>query len=270
MNSGIQKLKCAEWLFGFDFDGTLADVSDNHSVSKQFFDTLKKVPVPFAWGICTGRSLDFLLEGIEQASFPIYPDYIVAQERDLFYQSSEGNYVPDEERNMLAKKELMKTLRKNSPVLSKVKDYIESSTEATWIEIPEDPAGIIASNESEIQEAVKVFNNFSNKTDEIDFQRNTIYLRFTHRNYCKGTAVKYLRKVFDIPWANTLVMGDNYNDITMLNADVAKYYAAPSNSIDSLIIELRANNGIIALNNYSRGVAEIIEKLVISETLESS
>lgn len=261
---GISALSSADWLLGFDFDGTLADVNDGHSVSPTFFETLSELinQQNIAWGICTGRSLEFLSEGILNAAFPIWPDYIVAQERDIFYHLSNGEYTPDESRNTQAGGALKNTLNENASTLAKVEDYVTNHSQAEWISIPSDPAGIIATHEDEIQEAVNIFNACLDRNEDIDYQRNTIYLRFTHKSYCKGTAVQYLQQQFNIPHRNTLVMGDNYNDITMLNSAVAKHYGGPANSIPKLKEALNSNGGFITKKYYSLGVTEAMQALI--------
>lgn len=264
MTYGEQVLREADWLLGFDFDGTLADVDDAYSVSRDFFQTLERFQTErkTAWGICTGRSLEFLMEGITEAHFPALPDYIVAQERDVFYLNEGGSYTPDEERNERAHRELKKTLHVNAETLKKVADYVTHDTRGEWVSIPGDPAGIIATDESEIQAAVDLFHACSLKTPELDYQRNTIYLRLTHKGYCKGTAVNYLQKHFQIPHGQTLVMGDNYNDLTMLNAQVAAHYGGPANSIPTLKKALLETGGFITEARCALGVSEALRALL--------
>lgn len=266
--SGIQQLKKAEWLLGFDFDGTLADPTQGHSVSESFFQTLElaKQHSPLAWGICTGRSLEFLLEGMQQAEFPFWPDFIVTQERDLFYLNTRGDqYDPDKERNSAAEKELKALLQENSVTLAKAQSYIENNTDGQWVSIEGDPAGIIATQESEIAEVVKIYQACDQKTSNLEYQRNTIYLRFSHKDYCKGTALQYLQRTYMLSHNRTLVMGDNYNDLTMLNSDIAKYFGGPHNSITSLKELLNTNGGFITQANYSHGVTEAIRRIIIDK-----
>ncbi len=264
--SGIHQLDQAEWLIGFDFDGTLADPTQGHSVSELFFQTLElaKQHAPLAWGICTGRSLEFLLEGMEKAQFPFWPDFIVTQERDLFYLNARGDqYEPDEERNSTAEKELKALLAENSATLDKAQSYIENNTEGQWVSIAGDPAGIIATHESEIGEVVKIYQACDQKTSNLEYQRNTIYLRFSHKDYCKGTALQYLQRTYMLSHSRTLVMGDNYNDLTMLNSDIAKYFGGPQNSIITLKEVLNANGGFITQANYAHGVTEAIQRIIL-------
>jgi len=264
--TGRESLQNAEWLLGFDFDGTLADPSNNHSVSQRFFQVLTelKKECSIAWGICTGRSLEFLIEGMEKAGFPYWPNYVVTQERDIFYLDASGShYVADVQRNQAAEKALKTLFINNAATIAKVKSYVNDRTNGQWVSEPNDPAGIIAEVDSEIAEAVKIYNECPQRCSDLHYQRNTIYLRFSHRNYCKGTAIKYLQRTYSIDHSKTLVMGDNYNDITMLNSDVAKYYGGPANSIKMLKNALLDNQGFITKASYADGVVEAIQRLVL-------
>lgn len=261
---GRRALEAANWLLGFDFDGTLADIDKGYSVDPIFFQTIGRCQQErkLAWGICTGRSLEFLLEGLENADCPFYPDYIVSTERDIFYHDGMRNYEPDSVRNEQAMSDLLHELDANKPLLDNVNDYVTRQTNAEWVSIPGDPAGIIATSVDEVQEVVDLFNANSERSIHLDYQRNTIYLRFTHKEYCKGTAVQYLQSAYTIDYANTLVMGDNYNDLSMLNPQVAKHYGAPANAIQTLKEALAKNGGFLADRPTAHGVSEaILERL---------
>ena len=271
MTLGEQQLQSAQWLLGFDFDGTLADVHNNHQVHHDFFEALNicRSHVSLAWGICTGRSLEFLLEGLAKANVPEYPDYIVTQERDLFYHQGNALYLPDAPRNQQALDDLNHLMHRNAATINKVKNYVTKSTQGEWVSIPGDPAGIIATCEDEISHAVSIIEECSLRSEDLDYQRNTIYLRLSHKAYCKGTAIQYLQQRFQIRHEHSLVMGDNYNDLTMLNKEVAQHYAAPSNAIPSLVSSLQESGGLVASAPHSHGVAEIMLHLIKPPTTKA-
>jgi len=269
--TGIQKLEEAEWLLGFDFDGTLADITKGHSVSSSFFSTLASLQeaAPTSWGICTGRSLEFLVEGMKKAKFAYFPDFVVTQERDIHYRITDElktSYRPDSNRNNLAQEALQALFKENNNVLGKIQEFVKTETKAQWINIPGDPAGIIATSEREVDKIVEVYNTYANKTAKLEYQRSTIYLRFSHKDYCKGSAIQYLQTQFSILHSNTLVMGDNYNDLTMLNSDIAKYYGAPANAVPLLRNTLNNNGGFISSAKYTEGVIEALENLLKIKT----
>ena len=262
---GTRHLQNAQWLLGFDFDGTLADLTDGHSVPQEFFRTINTLNshTPTAWGICTGRSLDFLIEGMENAQFPYWPDFVVSQERDLFYlDQNEAHYSADEERNALASSALENLMERNQVTINKAKAFVQNETKGQWVSVPGDPAGVIATHEDEISALTEVYDTCPHKSPDLEYQRNSIYLRFSHRDYCKGTAIQYLQDRYSIPHSQTLVMGDNFNDLSMLNAKVAQHYGGPANSIERLKTELKSNGGFVTKASYAHGVIEAINEIV--------
>lgn len=56
-------------------------------------------------------------------------------------------------------------------------------------------------------------------------------------------------------------MGDNYNDLTMLNANIAKYYGGPANSVSTLQDVLRSTDGFISDASYGHGVIEALKHI---------
>ena len=263
---GETHLRGADWLLGFDFDGTLAEPEAENRVSGLFFETLQQVieTTPTAWGICTGRSLELILEGLEVAEFPFYPDFLVTKERDIYYLDGEQSYSPVFQRNRDALNHLLESLEKYQDGLNKVKAYVEEETQGQWFCDSEEPAGIVAKNEQEIATAIEIFNAQGIPPSELDYQRNSIYLRFSHPAYNKGTALQYLQRRHSCSKEKTLVMGDNYNDLSMLCSTVGKYFGAPSNALPELKEYLKQRGGFITQGRCALGVVEgmriILEK----------
>lgn len=260
---GQQVLDQAEWLFGFDFDGTLADSSEGDTVSPAFFDALAQFQEKYAtaWGICTGRSLDFLLEGLAGACIPLQPDYIVTQERDLFYLNPAGDYTPHAARNAQAMDALAQIFEENRKPLESFKHFTEEELNAQWVSTDDDPAGVIAKSEADIQRLVELYDASVEKTAALEYQRNSIYLRFTHKDYCKGTAIQYLQKTHQFSLKHTVVMGDNFNDLTMLNNTISENFGAPANAIPPLKKQLVEQGGFITSSCYGQGVAEALRRI---------
>ena len=77
----------------------------------------------------------------------------------------------------------------------------------------------------------------------------------------KARAVRYIQKVANVSPCETLIAGDETNDIHMLDAELAKYMICPDNAHIEIKKIVEKNNGIIASKNYSYGVLEAINKL---------
>lgn len=72
----------------------------------------------------------------------------------------------------------------------------------------------------------------------------------------KGSAVSYLADHFGIPLADTIVIGDNYNDISMFR--VAGTKIAMGNAVD----EIKQMSTSVTLTNNEHGVAHALTKLI--------
>jgi hydroxymethylpyrimidine pyrophosphatase-like HAD family hydrolase len=77
----------------------------------------------------------------------------------------------------------------------------------------------------------------------------------------KARAVRYIQKVANVSPCETLIAGDENNDIHMFDAELAKYMICPNNAHIEIKKMVKKNNGIIASKNYSYGVLEAINKL---------
>ncbi len=263
MTTGRGALRKAEWLFGFDFDSTLADPERGDQVDKLFFKTLDVIEqkVNFAWGICTGRSLEHIIEGLEKFSIPRWPHYLVTQERDIFYLDAVGGYQPDECYNTKAREALSFELSQNEDVIDLIREYVITQTKGQWISIEGEPAGVVAEDESQISHIVDLIEQFESKTSHLDYQRNSIYLRLTHQAYSKGSALQYIQRQYSLKPNKSVTVGDNLNDFSMLHANVARYFGVPKNGHKSLMKRVVDQGGIISTFNYAQGVSDILNRI---------
>ena len=97
---------------------------------------------------------------------------------------------------------------------------------------------------------------------EVGYQRNTIYLRFTHRDFDKGSALAELARQLDLPASALFAAGDNYNDLSMLRRSVAHHLACPANALAEVQAQVRAEGGQLTAFPASRGMAEAVGALL--------
>ena len=90
------------------------------------------------------------------------------------------------------------------------------------------------------------------------YQRNSIYLRFCHIAYHKGTALAELQRLTEISRDDTFAAGDNFNDLPMLNLSFARFLACPSNAIDDVKEAVRSQGGFVATQDSGLGVHEAL------------
>jgi hypothetical protein len=122
-------------------------------------------------------------------------------------------------------------------------------------------AGFIAESEQQMLELCEHLDKLRRSLPDLAYQRNSIYLRFCHRDYNKGTALEELASLLGIPHQQVLAMGDNHNDLGMLNGSHGFQVACPSNAIDLVKRTVGQNNGYVATAPCSEGVVQALRQL---------
>lgn len=250
-----------QWLLCFDFDGTFIDPENSREI-----DTSLKTALNLAREknaaivINTGRSLIDATEGIYKCGMKILPDYIIALEREIYQPNRFKRWIDLGKWNAKCRKDHIKLLKKQRKFIETIRIYVEQETKARWVASQDEPAAIIASSEEEMDSIcshldVKITQR---KPKYLAYERNSIYLRFSHSEYNKGTAAIALGKMLEIPKEKTFVIGDNYNDLKMLNQEVAGMIACPQNSVPMVKEKVIGIGGYVATNSYGAGAAEAL------------
>ena len=252
----------SEWkaVLGFDFDDTLVLKHGSVPLDPAFFDRIKTIRHDYgtAWGIATGRSLHQLIEGFVEHKFPFLPDFVVARERELYYPGQLGRWLPDEEWNLACEKEHHRLFKKSKRVLSKIRKFVEKRTEARWVSVEGDAAGLVATSDDEMEVILKYVESLP-RSGDLTYERNSIYLRFSHREYNKGAGLLQAALRWDIAPDRILAVGDNFNDISMLQPQVSGACGCPSNSVPAVKILVAERGGRVGDSEGSRGVIEVLD-----------
>src|SRR5690606_30812601 len=125
--------------------------------------------------------------------------------------------LPDERWNRRCEKEIHRLFRKSKKLLSGIRHQIEEHTGAQWIEMDGEPAGIIARTEEEMEWIAGRVELLASADTSLGWQRNSIYLRFGHRDFQKGSCLAEVARRFSLGPAETFAIGDSHNDIEMLD-----------------------------------------------------
>ena len=250
-----------QWLLCFDFDGTFIDPENSREI-----DTSLKTALNLAREknaaivINTGRSLIDATEGIYKCGMKILPDYIIALEREIYQPNRFKRWIDLGKWNPKCRKDHIKLLNKQRKFIETIRIYVEQETKARWVASQDEPAAIIASSEEEMDSICSHLDVqiTQRKPKYLAYERNSIYLRFSHSEYNKGTAAIALGKMLEIPKEKTFVIGDNYNDLKMLNQEVAGMIACPQNSVPMVKEKVIGIGGYVATNSYGAGAAEAL------------
>ena len=247
-------------ILSFDFDGTLHDPADSPPVPRAFFDEIRRLRETrgAVWGINTGRSMPQVVEGIIESAFPFLPDWVVAREREIYFPNTFGRFLPQKDWNKRCEKDIHKLFKKSRKTLAKIRREIEEHTGAQYIEMDGEPAGLISRTEEEMEWIVGHIAPIMAEVPDLGWQRNSIYLRFGHRNYQKGSALTEVARLHGLGTAQTLAAGDSHNDIEMLSAAHSGFAACPSNAVGAIRETVAARGGLITRAAHGYGVVEAL------------
>ncbi len=247
-------------ILSFDFDGTLHDPAGNPPVPGAFFEEIRRLREARAavWGINTGRSMPQVVEGLIESSFPFLPDWVVAREREIYFPNAFGRFLPHTDWNKRCEKEIHKLFKKSRKTLAKIRRQIEEHTGAQYIEMDGEPAGLISRTEEEMEWIVTHIAPIMAEVPELGWQRNSIYLRFGHRNYQKGSTLTEVARLHGLGTSQTFAAGDSHNDIEMLSTANSGFAACPANAVGAIRDAVATRGGLISRAAHGDGVVEAL------------
>lgn len=253
----------AEWLCAFDFDGTLVNPDAATPVDPRFYEMIRSLRDSHRvmWGINTGRSLMHTVEGLVQARFPFLPDFLIVREREIYTPNEFARWVADTSWNKPCDKAHTKLFRKHRRLLKKIRKWVESETAAVWGVQQGEPDGIVASTGSEMDDILTYIDSHIEKIPALSYQRNGIYLRFSHADYHKGTAMREIARQLGFGPERTFAIGDSHNDLDMLDHSMAAHIACPANACEDVREHVADLGGYVAQSSASQGTIEALTDL---------
>ena len=247
-------------LLSLDFDGTLVSRVGEPVLDAQCMELIRELQDAGAiWAINTGRSVDLLESGLTDFSFPIRPDFILTTERDVFRPGQNGDkWEAFGDWNERCAREHRELFSSTSSVLAEVIDFVNQRTKARVLYNEDHPEGVVANSEEEMDLVTEFIEQARAKHPKLDYQRNTVYLRFCHADYHKGAALAELARLIEVPRENIFAAGDHHNDVSMLDGKFAAMPSCPANAIAEVKTAVRAAGGYVAENPHGAGVYEAL------------
>lgn len=247
-------------ILSFDFDGTLHHPADEPPVPTEFFDLIQHLREEFGavWCINTGRSLPLLIEGFVESRFPFLPDWVVAREREIYQPNPFGRMLPHAEWNTRCEKEMHRLFKKSSSFLEIARHQILEHTGAEWIEMDGEPAGLIARTDEEM-DWISARLLALDPPENLGWQRNSIYLRFGHREFQKGSSLAEITRLQQLDANACFAIGDSHNDLEMLDPLHAAFIACPSNAVPEVRAQVTHHGGHPASQPHGAGVIEALQ-----------
>lgn len=249
-----------EWVLSFDFDGTLHDPASASPVDDEFFEVVSELRRREAavWGINTGRSMEHVIEGLIESRFPFAPDWVIAREREVWYPNPYGRWLGDVKWNKACDRDHKRFFKKIRKLLLLIRAEVEEHTGATWVEQKGDLAGLIARTNEEMEWILGRIREHASGEPLLGWQRNSIYLRFGHKNYQKGSTLRHVAEGYGCGAASSFAIGDSHNDFEMLSPDAAARVACPGNAVEEVKEHVAKVGGYQCTAEHSAGCVEAL------------
>jgi hydroxymethylpyrimidine pyrophosphatase-like HAD family hydrolase len=246
-------------LISTDFDGTLIGFDSDGRCSPAFAAVLEKHHRNGGmWAINTGRSLDHAIEGFERFRAPVTPDFLLTLEREIYQCTDDGVWISHGDWNANCEKHHAHLFSIAGNIFSLIERLARDKNGINIIYEEEVPAGLVTATEEIMDEVALALGEMTADLPEFSFQRNTVYLRFCHRDYHKGAALGELCRLENIPPGEVLAAGDHFNDLSMLDGSYAKMTACPANAIEPVKKAVRESGGYVAQSCWADGIAEAV------------
>jgi hypothetical protein len=249
-------------LISTDFDGTLFAEFEDPPVPVALQKLIAQLQAQGAkWVINTGRDLSSLMESIGRAQLQVKPDFLVIVEREI-YHHRQAEYIGDIPWNHAcgeAHAELFRRVRGDVP---KLRVWIEERFKATLYEDMYSPLCLIAEKNEDADVIYKYLVDYSRSVPGLAICRNDVYSRFSHEAFNKGTALSEIRRQLNVAAHETFAAGDHLNDLPMLEAQHARWLAAPANAIPVVKEIVLQQNGFVSKLSHGHGVAEGLQKMI--------
>jgi len=250
----------ARLILSTDFDGTILNHDTDGPMAPGFFDWMEeqKQKRHITWIINTGRTWDSLVEAMEQRKARFWPDWVVLIEREI-HRVENGNPISLEPWNQQCDEVHADLFRRADQAFQETKSRLEEFEHLKIVRDSGSPMGLIARDNAQADEVVTLLQPMLNSFPDMQAVRNDIYLRFAHVDFDKGSCLEMIQREEGLSPEDCFVAGDNVNDLPMLKRRVAQFIACPSNSLQEVKSQVRAEGGHVGSRPADEGVLEALE-----------
>jgi HAD superfamily hydrolase (TIGR01484 family) len=246
-------------LLSTDFDGTLVNHFATPPVSPALINMFRDLQSEgVLWAVNTGRELHHIEEGLQEFRFPIEPDFVLTAEREVYHRGPSGRWQDYGDWNARCGEAHEALFHQSERLLADIRAYLERDTKAHPIYEGNRMIGLAAATDREMDLICDFLEKERVRVPGFHFMRNTVYVRFCHEDYSKGTALGELARLTRIPVEQIFAAGDHFNDLPMLDGRHARWVACPGNSVDAVKAMVQGAGGYVARGECSDGVVEAL------------
>lgn len=248
-----------------DFDGTIHSDLDSPAIAHEFQDLIADLQRRgVRWVVNTGRELDDLLREMERSELRVAPDFLVVVEREIYVREDgrfEG-HASWNERCTRTHAQLFERMRPNVPEWN---DWVTRNFVAEVYEDAWSPFCLVASSPADATVIVNRLKAWCRPWPELVVVSNHVYVRLSHADYHKGSALREVASLCGASPATTFIAGDHLNDLPMLKRECARWLVAPENAVPEVKLAVRTAGGRILSGRASRAIVAGLREC-ISET----
>ena len=246
-------------LLSTDFDGTLVDHAARPPVQPALFDALRELRREgVIWAINTGRELAHIDEGLRDFGFPLEPDYVLTSEREVFHRGPGGDWQDFGDWNERCYRAHDELFAAADSLLGDVRTFLAREVKAHPIYDGRRMVGLAAASDAEMDRVCEFLDRERARVPGFNYHRNSIYVRFSHEDYSKGTALAELGRLLQIGPDEIFAAGDHFNDLPMLDGLHAHWVACPANAGAEVKKVVSSAGGYVAAAECSGGVVEAL------------
>ena len=242
-------------LISTDFDGTLHCDAECPPIPDQLQERIAELQSQgVKWVINTGRDMASLFETMESCGLKIRPDYLVVVEREI-HRQEDGRYVGLDPWNRNCSNDHEHIFSRVRADLPRLSSWIQQRFKATIYEDAYSPFCLIAETDGDADSILQYMDEYCRQVPNLTIMRNSIYARFSHVAYHKGTALAEIARQLGIDRQHVFAAGDHFNDLPMLSTEYARWLVAPLNAIDVVKEQVKQQQGFLSPYPFGRGVA---------------
>jgi len=246
-------------LLSTDFDGTLIGHEPDARTAESLTGALCDLRAKGAtWAVNTGRQLWFALEGLEHARLPHDPEFVLSSEKDIFRRVGEDEWEAFGEWNAHTEQRTVDLLGRASLVLDAIREMSDRERNVEILYENGRVAGLMTPDAETMDRVAEKIRALAVAVPDFSFNRNMVWMRFTHREIHKGSSLSELARLLGIPRSDVLAIGDHHNDIPMLDGSAAAMVACPANAVAEVKDVVRAAGGYVSPFPWGEGVADAI------------
>lgn len=265
-------------MIAMDFDWTIVDHSKKNAkdrVGKNIIEILNRFIERGNYaGIVSGRAVwDFEREfgymGIEWAN--PFPNYVIAREAYI-YETKNNEYIEKKEYNLPVREKIMELNKKISSYFNDIFEmYKLEEIIVTNFFIYGDFAVEIHVKSEEAQRAMELMNKFIVKHNikNAAVHRNGNMITIYNQIAGKGNTLLAAAELFGLKPGEVLAIGDNYNDISMIDGKLGFIGACVGNAEIGIKEIVKAGGGYIGKAAAYEGIIDVIKQLEYDGLIEA-